>query len=327
MDTVLVTGGAGYIGSHTCKALAAAGFRPVTLDNLSLGRRDAVKFGPLIEADILDTTVLAEAIYHQQVVGVIHFAACTEVGESMADPLKYFGNNVRGTLSVLNAMRQTGLQPIVFSSSAAVYGTPDSVPITEYAPARPINPYGLSKRISEQMLHACALAYGMRPMLLRYFNAGGADPAGDLGEQRRVESHLIPRAMLHLLGKLPDFQVFGSDFPTPDGTAIRDYIHVSDLADAHVLALRRLLDGHSGNVVNLGAGTGASVKTVLDTIASVSGRPLQPPSGARRPGDPACLVADINHAARVLGFAPKRSDIRTIVADAWRWHLTLTASG
>jgi UDP-arabinose 4-epimerase len=317
---VLVTGGAGFVGSHVCKALAGAGFCPVTFDNLSLGHPDFVKWGPLVEGDIRNYAALSEAIRSYKVVGLIHLAASAYVGESVTDPFLYYDNNVAGTLSVLTAMRLTGLRKIVFSSTCAVYGSTTADIISEHTTTDPINPYGRSKLMCELILSDFVEAYGFERIALRYFNASGADPEAEIGESREIETHLIPRAMLAVLGRIHDFALFGSDFPTPDGTAIRDYIHVSDLADAHVSSLNHLLDGHQGGCFNLGVGKGYSARQVLEMIAHVSGCPIQPPVGPRRQGDPARLVADARLAREVLGFAPKRSSIRFIVEDAWRWH-------
>jgi UDP-arabinose 4-epimerase len=320
MQNILVTGGAGYIGSHACKALAMAGLRPVAIDNLCLGHRTFVKWGPLLEADIRNTEAVINAIRMYNVAGVLHFAAFAYVGESVTNPSKYYENNITGTLSILAAMRETGLKKFVFSSTCAVYGSPDGTPITERTQTKPVNPYGRSKLACETVIADYAAAYGLEPVVLRYFNASGAEPLYGIGENRLIETHLIPRAMMALQGYIPDFQVFGSDFPTPDGTAIRDYIHVSDLAEAHILALKYLFAGGAPGTFNLGIGKGYSVKQVLDAISVVADRGLNAPSGARRAGDPAELVADTRLARRVLGFTPKQSDLHSIVESAWQWH-------
>ena len=317
-DAILVTGGAGYIGSHACKALADAGFLPVTLDNLCLGRREFVRWGPLIVADVRQVDVVAATIKEHQIVGVMHFAAFAQVGESVADPAKYYANNVEGTLALLTAMRQTDLRTILFSSSCAVYGSPDAMPISERTLPRPINPYGHSKLMCETILTDFAAAYGLQQSALRYFNATGAEPGAGIGEQ--TATRLIARAILSLLGQVDAFAVNGDDFPTPDGTAIRDYIHVSDLADAHVTAMRHLLKGYPGGCLNLGTGHGYSIKDVLTTVERVTGRRINAPIGPRRTGDPAVLIADPSLARDLLGFVPQRSDICTIVKDAWLWH-------
>jgi UDP-arabinose 4-epimerase len=320
MQHVLVTGGAGYIGSHACKVLAASGYVPVTIDDLCLGHREFVRWGPLVEADIRNTDAVTHAIRTFNIVGVMHFAAFAYVGESVTNPSKYYENNIAGTLSVLAAMQRTALRKIVFSSSCAVYGSPATPIISEQTATEPVNPYGRSKLMCETILTDYVAAYQLERVALRYFNASGDDPDGDVGEDRDIETHLIPRAMMALQGYISDFEVFGSDFPTHDGTAVRDYIHVSDLADAHILALRYLLNGGTGGVFNLGVGRGYSVKEVLDTIAAVSGRALISPAGGRRAGDPAELVADATLARDVLGFTPKYSDIGMIIQTAWHWH-------
>jgi UDP-arabinose 4-epimerase len=320
MQHVLVTGGAGYIGSHACKILSASDYFPVTIDDLRLGHREFVRWGPLIEADIRNTDAVTNAIRTFNIVGVMHFAAFAYVGESVTNPSKYYENNIAGTLSILAAMQRTALRKIVFSSSCAVYGSPATPIISEQTPTEPVNPYGRSKLMCETILTDYVAAYQFERVALRYFNASGDDPDGDVGEDRDVETHLIPRAMMALQGYIDDFEVFGSDFPTHDGTAVRDYIHVSDLADAHILALRYLLNGGAGGGFNLGIGRGYSVKEVLNAIAAVSGRTLMAPTGGRRSGDPAELVADASLARDVLGFIPKYSDINTIVETAWHWH-------
>lgn len=319
---ILVTGGAGYIGSHTCKALAAEGFIPVTFDNLSLGDATRVRWGPLVEGDVRDADAVARAITAHDAQAVIHFAANAYVGESVADPARYYDNNVGGMIGLLAGMRAAGCSAIVFSSTCAVYGDPATLPISDDTRPAPVNPYGHTKLVCEQMLADYAAAYGIDYVALRYFNASGADLDGELGEDRDYEPHLIPRAMLHLLGHLPDFQVFGSDFPTPDGTAIRDYIHVADLARAHVLAVNRLLDGRVGRrVFNLGSGVGHSVAAVLAAVAAISGRPLAAPTGDRRPGDPPQLVADVTLMRDDLGFTTRHSALGDIIASAWQWHV------
>lgn len=317
---VLVTGGAGYIGTHACKALHRAGFRPVTFDNLSLGNEKFVKWGPLVVGDTRDADLIARTIAEHDIQGVIHFAALSSVGESIATPADYYDNNINGLLGALGGMRMAGCSAMVFSSTAAVYGNAGSEPIPETAPRGPVNPYGWTKAMCEQILADFQTAYGLRWTALRYFNASGADPDGEIGEFRASETHLIPRAMMALQGHIKDFRVFGSDFPTPDGTAIRDYIHVSDLAEAHVIALKAMLDGSSGGVFNLGVGQGYSVGQVLETIGRVSGRDMAAPTGGRRAGDPAILIADSRRAREILGFNPSHSALQTIVETAWAWH-------
>ena len=320
-QNVLVTGGAGYIGSHACKALRRHGYNPIAFDNLSLGHRQFVQWGPLIVGSTHDSAAVGRALNEFDVCAVMHFAAFAYVGESVVDPAKYYHNNVVGTLGLLAGMRAAGCNKLVFSSTCAVYGEPLSLPIVESTPTVPVNPYGRSKLVCEQILRDFETAYALQSVVLRYFNASGDDRDGDVGELREIETHLIPRAMMAIQGYVHDFQVFGSDFPTPDGTAIRDYIHVSDLADAHVLALRRLLEGGSGGTYNLGVGAGYSVGEVLRVISEVTGVDLPAPRGDRRPGDPAELVSDASHARRELGFDPVNSDLRTIIETAWRWHL------
>ena len=318
--SVLVVGGAGYVGAHACRALAHAGYQPVVFDNLSTGHADFVRWGPLIEADIRDAETVAATIRTHNIQNVMHFAACAYVRESVVDPAKYYDNNVAGTLSLLAGMRAAGCASLVFSSTCAVYGQPDAATITETTPTAPVNPYGASKRMAERVLEDFGPAYGTRSFRLRYFNACGAADDLTAGELRDPETHLIPRALMALTGHVTDFEVFGSDFDTPDGTAIRDYVHVDDLADAHVAAIGALRDGHFGGVFNLGTGMGSSVKHVLDTVQTVTGRSLPAVAGARQAGEPARLVADAGAAEQVLGFRPRRSDLRTIVSTAWAWH-------
>lgn len=316
---LVITGGAGYIGSHTCKQLARDGFLPIAFDNLSTGHRDAVKWGPLVEGDIRDREQLVAALRLHQPAAVIHFAASAYVGESVTDPAAYYINNVQGTLNVIEACRLTGVRSLVFSSSCATYGSVDTVPISENTPQSPINPYGRTKLIGEQMLADYAAAYGLRYAALRYFNACGADPEGELGERHTPETHLIPRALMAANGSLPYLEVFGTDYATADGTCIRDYVHVTDLARAHSLAVRRLVTGGSSLKVNLGSGKGHSINEVLDVIASVMGRRVPVVYRDRRPGDPAELFADAALAAAELGFVAEHSDLETIVRTALPW--------
>jgi UDP-glucose 4-epimerase len=317
--TVLVTGGAGYIGSHCCRALTATGYEPIVYDNLSTGHRAFVA-GQLVVGDLLDRAALARAFAEHNVSAVMHFAAASLVGESVADPQKYYVNNVQGTLSLLQAMRDAGCTRIVFSSTGAVYGDADSKALPEDFPCAPINPYGASKWMIERMLADYRAAYGFGSFCLRYFNASGADPGGDIGELRDNETHLIPRAMMALQGHVGDFAVFGDDYDTPDGTAIRDYIHVTDLAAAHVAALKLLREGHSGGSFNLGTGAGFSVREILAAIRQETGREVPHVVKPRRPGDPTYLVADPSAARKVLNFIPHQSDLPTIIRTAWAWH-------
>jgi UDP-glucose-4-epimerase GalE len=316
---ILVTGGAGYVGSHACKALAAAGFVPVTYDNLSRGHRDAVRWGPLVEGDLHDRTGLAEAFRLHRPVAVMHFAAFAYVGESVGDPELYYRNNVGGTLSLLAAMREAAIGRIVFSSTCATYGNPAEVPIRETTPQRPVNPYGETKLAIERALHWYG-AYGLRSVALRYFNAAGDDPDGEIGENHDPETHLIPLVLRAALGQAGPVKIFGTDYPTPDGTPIRDYIHVTDLADAHVRALRYLDGGGDSAVFNLGTGSGHSVREVIAAVENAGGRAVPRRETARRPGDPPELVADPALAKATLGWEPRYSDLATIVCTALQWH-------
>jgi UDP-glucose 4-epimerase len=316
---ILVTGGAGYIGSHCCRALERAGFRPIVYDNLSTGHRHFVS-GALVVGDIADRATLARAFAEHEIAAVMHFAASSLVGESVADPQKYYLNNLAGTLALLDAMRSAGCTRLVFSSTGAVYGNADSQALPEHYPCAPINPYGASKWMIERVLADYRSAYGFSSFALRYFNASGADPEAGIGEDRQIETHLIPRAMMALQGHVADFAVFGDDYATPDGTAIRDYIHVSDLAAAHVLGLKLLLQGHGGGVLNLGTGKGFSVREILAAIANETGRAVPHSIKPRRAGDPTYLVADPSAAREVLHFTPVHSDLTTIVRTAWAWH-------
>lgn len=316
---ILVTGGAGYIGSHACRALEAAGYQPLVYDNLSTGHRSFVA-GPLVVGDLLDKDTLSRAFAQHRIEAVMHFAAASLVGESMTDPQKYYINNVNGTLALLTAMREAGCQRLVFSSTGAVYGHADSKALPETYPCAPINTYGATKWMIERMLADYRSAYGFSAFCLRYFNASGADAGGGIGELRDNETHLIPRAMMALQGHLSDFAVFGDDYDTPDGTAIRDYIHVTDLASAHVAALKLLMQGDLGGAFNLGTGQGFSVHEILKAIATETGRAVPHPVKPRRPGDPAYLVADASAARDVLKFTPAHSDLGTIIRTAWAWH-------
>jgi UDP-glucose-4-epimerase GalE len=317
---ILVTGGAGYIGAHCCKALSEAGYLPVCFDNLSTGHRDFVKWGPLIVGDVCDTGRVADAIAAHDVIAVMHFAAFSQVGESVGDPQKYYLNNLDGTLSLLKAMLERGCSRLVFSSTGAVYGDAGRDPISESAAGATVNPYGTSKWMIETVLGDYRRAYRLNSFCLRYFNACGADPSGAIGEFRDPETHLIPRAMMALQGHVGDFAIFGDNFDTPDGTAIRDYIHVVDLAAAHILAVNALLKGSQGGSYNLGTGSGYSVRQIVTAIERETGRKMPLIIKARRAGDPPILVADPSAARADLGFVPTHSDIATIVKSAWAWH-------
>jgi UDP-glucose-4-epimerase GalE len=317
---ILVTGGAGYIGSHACKALSANGFQPVVYDSLVRGHRSLVNWGDLVVGDLHDSAALDDVFRRYRPEAVLHFAAFAYVGESVEDPQKYFHNNVVGSLNLLRVMREHAVRNIVFSSTCATYGAPRSLPITESSEQMPTSPYGVSKLMVEQILRAYSDAYGLRAMMLRYFNACGADPAGETGELHDPEPHLIPRVLDAATGRLATLEIFGTDYPTRDGTCIRDYIHVSDLADAHVAALRVLLAGGETRALNLGIGTGFTVREVIRAAERVTGRSLTVRESPRRAGDPPELVADSSLAASVLGWRPRFTDIEEMIQTAWNWH-------
>ncbi len=318
---VLVTGGAGYIGSHTAKALSRAGIEPVVVDNLSRGHRDAVRWGPFIEADIGDQAALCRVFGEYSIDAVIHFAAFAYVGESMRAPGRYFHNNVVGTLNLLEAMREAQVTRIVFSSTCATYGNPQEIPITEDHIQRPVNPYGESKLMVERLLDWYSSIHGFAAVALRYFNAAGADTDGELGERHEPETHLIPLALSATSGSAGSLDIYGADYPTPDGTAIRDYLHVNDLAAAHVAALRYLRLGGASNVFNLGTGIGHSVRDVVRMVEQVTGRKVRVLERARRSGDPAILIAEASKAAQVLSWRPQSSSLEHIIRTAWEWSL------
>ncbi len=317
---VLVTGGAGYIGSHCCKALAEAGYRPVCFDNFSTGHRSFVKWGPVITGDVRDPSQLQAVFQSYDFSAVMHFAASSSVGELVTDPQKYYANNVGGTLALLSAMRGVGSGRLVFSSTGAVYGNAGSDPISESAPRFPVNPYGKSKLMIEEILSDYRQAYDLNSICFRYFNASGADASGAIGECRDPETHLIPRAMMALQGEISDFGIFGDNYDTPDGTAVRDYIHVTDLASAHVQAVNMLMGGHAGGVYNLGTGVGYSVSEVLSAIFAEAGSKMPLVYHPRRLGDPSVLIADSSVARMHLGFNPIHSNLGTIIRTAWNWH-------
>lgn len=320
MPKILVTGGAGYIGSHACKSLAASGFEPVVFDNFSTGWREAARFGPAIEGDLLDPAALAAAFEAVRPAAVMHFAALSLVGESVARPGRYWRNNVTGSLNLLEAMAAAGVDALVFSSTAATYGEPDVPLIAEDARQLPTNPYGQTKLAVERMIADFGRAHGLRAVVLRYFNVAGADEAAEIGEQHRPETHLVPLILDAAAGARDQITVFGADYPTPDGTCIRDYVHVEDLIDAHVLGLRRLLDGGADLAVNLGIGHGFSVREVIDRARAVTGLDIPEALGPRRPGDPARLVCDGRKAGAELDWRPRRSTLERMIADAWRWR-------
>jgi UDP-arabinose 4-epimerase len=317
---ILVTGGAGYIGSHTAKALAARGFTPVVYDNLLYGHRWAVQWGPFVEGDIRDRARLVDTLRGYDISAVLHFAALAYVGESMKSPGRYFDNNVTGSLSLLDAVLEAGARHVVLSSSCATYGIPDRMPISEDTPQCPINPYGETKLIVERALRWYGAAHGISWAALRYFNAAGADPDGQLGELHLPETHLIPLVLQAALTDT-EFNLFGDDYPTRDGTCVRDYIHVSDLADAHVLALEYLLNGGTPVALNLGTGNGYTVLEVIQAAQAVTDREVPHRMAERRPGDPAILIADPARAERILGWRAQRSGLESIISSAWAWHL------
>jgi UDP-arabinose 4-epimerase len=327
MTKILVTGGAGYVGSHACKALAAAGYEPVVFDNLCAGHDWAVKWGPLEQGDLLDRDRIAEVVAAHKPAGAIHFASFAYVGESVTDPGKYWRNNVTGAINLCDALVAVETNAIVFSSSCTVYGLTEAAFIAEAEPVFPINPYGNTKRAIEIMLADYEVATGMRNTVLRYFNAAGCDADGEIGEEHDPEMHLIPLAIAAAAGDRDALKIFGTDYLTPDGTCIRDYIHVTDLADAHVRAVRRMLDGGASDVFNLGAGAGYSVREVIDAVGRIVGNPVQAIEDGRRAGDPARLVADIAHAQKGLGWQPGHSSLENIVSTAWNWYRAHAAAG
>ena len=317
-SNILVTGGGGFIGSHACKALAARGYTPITFDNLSRGYSGSIRWGPLFKGDILNPSDLEQAFRHYQPKWVIHFAAFAYVGESVSDPLSYYETNVSGLTNVLKAMVKSGTDGIVFSSSCATYGIPSRLPICEGEPQYPINPYGHSKLFCERILIDAAAAHRLRIAILRYFNACGADPDGELAEMHNPETHLIPLAIDAAMGRAPPLRIFGSDYPTADGTCERDYIHVSDLAEGHVQALNCLQRQQQPLIVNLGTGRAYSILEIIAAVKRVTGLNVPTICVARRAGDPARLIADPQLAYRILGFDPRYSDLDTIIKTAVR---------
>jgi len=317
---VLVTGGAGYIGSHVVKALGVEGYEVLTIDNLSMGKRDAVLFGDFIKIDLKDKSAIEEILEQFKPDAVMHFAASIEVGESVRMPLKYYRDNTANTLNLLEAVERVGLDIFVFSSTAAVYGMPLKVPIKEESPLMPINPYGRSKLSIEMMLEDLSRASNFRYVALRYFNASGADPEGRIGEAHEPETHLIPLVLKTAKGKREKIEIFGTDYPTPDGTCIRDYVHVEDIADAHILALKYLLDGGSSISLNVGYGRGYSVKEIIDTAKEITKVDFKVSISERRAGDPPILIADPSRIKEVLNWRPRYDDLSFIIKTAWKWE-------
>lgn len=321
MKNILVTGGAGYIGSHTAKILSKGGYKPIVVDNLSRGHEWAVKWGPLERADLEDSEALASIFRRWQPEAVVHFAAYAYVGESVQHPYLYYRNNVGGTISLLEAMKAAACDKIVFSSTCATYGTPTSNPITEDMPQNPVNPYGASKLMVERILTDASLAYGLRSAILRYFNASGGDPDGEIGEAHDPETHLVPLALQAAAGTGPSLKVFGNDYDTPDGTCVRDFVHVTDLAAAHLAAVDYLCAGGATCQLNLGNGQGYSVLEVIETVKRVTGRKVPYEFAERRPGDPPVLVADATRAGKVLGWKPAIPLLDDQVSHAWKWMM------
>ena len=322
MANVLVTGGAGYIGSHACKALKAAGFTPVTYDNLVTGWQDAVKFGPFEKGDLADRARLDEVFATYQPVAVMHFAALSQVGEAMSQPGRYWANNTGGSLNLIEAAVAAGCLDFVFSSTCATYGEHDNVVLDENTPQLPLNAYGASKRAVEDILKDFGAAYGLRSVIFRYFNVAGADPEAEVGEFHRPETHLVPLVLDAIDGKRDALTIFGTDYDTPDGTCIRDYVHVCDLVDAHVLGLNWLREDKGSRVFNLGTGTGFSVREVVEHSREVTNRAVPMTEGDRRPGDCTKLVSGSVRAETELGWRPTRSTLQQMITDAWRWHQT-----
>ncbi len=320
MKTILVTGGAGYIGSHACKALRNAGYTPVTYDSLATGWEDAVRFGPFEKGDLLDRARLDEVFRKYRPAAVMHFAALSLVGESMENPGLYWRNNVLGSLNLVEAAVAAGCLDFVFSSTCATYGDQDGVVLDENSVQQPINAYGASKRAVEEILANFGASHGLRSVIFRYFNVAGSDPEGEIGECHRPETHLVPVLLEVISGQREALSLFGTDYPTPDGTCIRDYVHVSDLVDAHVLGLNWLEAGKASRVFNLGTGSGFSVREVIAKSGAVTNRSVPVVEKPRRPGDAAMLVSGSQRAIDELGWSPKRSDLATMISDAWRWH-------
>jgi len=319
-EYILVTGGAGYIGSHTNKALDRCGYKTVVLDNLVNGHHELVKWGEFVEGDLKDLDTVCAVFKKYSIKAVMHFAAFAYVGESMEHPQRYYANNVANTINLLSVMNEFNVRNIIFSSSCTTYGEPEELPITEDHSQNPVNPYGRSKLMVERILQDSQKAYGLRYVILRYFNAAGADPDAELGEWHEPETHLIPLVLDAAAGKKDCIKVLGTDYDTKDGTCIRDYIHVSDLAEAHVLGLEYLFKGNEEGVFNLGNGNGYSVKEIIETAGKITGRKINVINSDRRLGDPAALVGSSKKAESILGWSPAYSDIEKIVGSAWVWH-------
>ncbi len=320
MTEILIVGGAGYIGSHMGKHLHHKGLKPIVLDNLSLGHEEAVKWGPLYKGELNDEQLLSEIFHKHDIQAVMHFAAFCYVGESVTEPLKYYQNNVAATLGLLSSMHDHGVNKLIFSSSCATYGEPETLPITEEQKQQPINPYGRTKLMMENILDDLDVAHGMKSVCLRYFNAAGADPEGELGEDHSPETHLLPLILRTALGLQGALTVFGNDYPTEDGTCIRDYIHITDLAQAHYLALVHLLDGGDSKKYNLGNGNGYSILDAINTAHRVTGKTINYDFAERRAGDPAVLVGSAEKAIIELGWKPEFNTLETILETAWNWH-------
>lgn len=323
---VLVTGGAGFIGSHACKALARRGYLPVALDTLANGRPEFVKWGPLLVGDIADAQLVRSAVQEYAIGDVIHFAAYAEIEQSMRDPALYYENNLAKSVALAGTLRQAGIDRLVFSSSCAVYGVPERQPVDESQPPNPINPYGESKLAFERLLQAYDKAYGFRSVALRYFNAAGADLEGEIGEWPRTQTRLIPRVLRAAMGVVPELVIYGGNHATRDGTAVRDYVHVEDIVEAHVKALDYLARGGSSTAINLGTGTGHSVREIVAAAERITGRTVPTRVAPARPGDPPELVADIGKAAERLNWRPDRSDLGTIIGSAWSWQQKISAA-
>jgi UDP-glucose 4-epimerase len=320
MQNIIVTGGAGYIGSHACKALKAAGYTPITIDNLITGWRDAVKFGPFEQVDLCDRDQLDPIFEKYKPAAVMHFAALSQVGESMKEPEKYWRNNVLGSLNLIEACVKHDVKNFVFSSTCATYGDQDNVVLDENSIQLPINSYGASKKAVEEILWNMEQAYGLKSVVFRYFNVAGADPDGEIGEFHQPETHLVPLILQAIDGQRDALTIFGTDYETPDGTCIRDYVHVCDLVDAHILGLRHLEGGGASSVFNLGTGSGFSVRAMIKEAGAITNRPVPVVEGERRPGDCTKLVSGSQKAKDVLGWNPQRSTPKEMITDAWRWH-------